>query len=624
VYSKAWPSIFANSRKPVDVSPVLEARIALLRSSGVEPEGNDLHLFMESYDDDLTSLDVRTAMQYLQMNEYNTLPDFRQAEKRGAAWLDDRTLDRPLAQELSGTILTTGGENLSMQIHQTIHRIQNSEIADAHRTWYDTPEPTSNECDMADVAQQTTQDSAPTNYHTMQSSLSAHESRSIRQYQAPLNADDLQRHLRERQFNHTRYLDADRRLVYIGDPDASYLSALIRTASAYQERSLRDIICKYIAQDTSLKVSISEGGTEYQLGFHIPYFAMRYRPLRDCKEPENQIPREWMNVDFLGTKRTTVRQDSICGIYRAQISVTICGTDNTRWTAYCFEDRYFDEDGEMGGDEQTDEHQSDQIARGAFGAEDIIRDPREYFMHVFLIRMRQVHRERMNLLRRIESGIKVHLWSRFLSSTAQDERPSALCDRPPSGWIDPTVQLLGRLLDDIADMKDVWTRFTSDTGDMAYFADTHSDPRMSTTFIQLHDVFSDMMDLENKLRRIVELCEQRRQTANLRLASDSKRNAELTVYFISPFAIVSAFFSIPVPIIGFDRNILSFSIAIVLYIIVLQTLLFFWGSGCLQLPWWNKVLKKLKALRSIDLGLKRKSEVRTTAFQGNATAGCVV
>jgi hypothetical protein len=596
MFSKEWPHVFADSRKPVDERPVLEARIALLRSSGVEPADDDLQLFMESYDDDLTSLDLRNAMQYLQINECSTLHGFCQAERRESAWLDDRTFDRPVS--------TMAIDNVTMRIHQTIHRTGHSELANIRAPWCGTLGTTNNECDITDVA--------------------PHEARSIRCYPAPLNADNLQRHLRERQFNDMVYLDADRRLIYIADPDASYLSALIRTARAYQERSLRDIICKYVAQDTSLKVSISEGCMEYQLEFHIPYFAMRHRRSRDCTGGRKKAPREWMDIDFLNTKRTTPKRDSICGIHRAQISVTICGTDNTRWTAYCFEDRYFDEDGEMGGDEQTDEHQSDQIARGAFGAEDIIRDSREYFMRVFLIRMRQVHLERTNLVRHIESGIKVHLWSRFSSSAEQGGRSSDFFGRAASGWIDPTVQLLGRLLDDSANMKDVWTRFTSDTGDMAYFVDTCSNPRMSETCTELNDIFSEMMGLEIKLRRIVELCEQRRQMVDLCFTSDSKRNAELTVYFISPFAIVSTFFSIPVPIVGFQRNILSFSVAIVLYSVILQALLFFWGGGISRQPWWNNISRRSNTLLGIHRDLKRQKEVGTAGLQRRATAACIV
>jgi hypothetical protein len=577
---------------------------------------------MESYEDDLTTLDVQNIIRYLQINSSHDPRDSNQAGRGAFAWLDDRFLDRVVPQELSGSLPTMAGENDSLQAHQNPRLVDGSEVASTHPVRTDTLN--NNECNTTDVAVEINQTASHTEYNIAYSSINLHGARSARRYTAPLTADLLHGYLRERQFDHTKYLDADRRLIYIADPDASYISALIRNARAHQMRSLQDTICKYFAQDTSIKVSISEGCTEYQLEFHIPYLALRYRPLQGFPERKDRIHRGWMNIDFLGKKSIDAGPDSICGAHHAQISLTICGTDNSRWTAYCFETRYFDEDGEIGGDEQTDNHQSDHIARGKFGAEDTIHDPREYFIRVLLIRMRQVHTERMKLKRRIELGIKEHSSGRFFFSTARDGIPHDIHDIAASDWIEPTVQLLEVLLDDIANMKDAWTRFTSDIGDMAYFSDICSSPRISKTFVQLSDVFSEMMDLEKKLRHILGQCEQRRQTVNLRLASDSKRNAELTVYFISPFAIVSTFFSIPVPIIGFDRNILSFSIAIVLYIVVLQALLFVWGGGFSQQPWWNKISRIFKTLRGGDAGFTEKNEGRARVLQRKTTSESVV
>jgi hypothetical protein len=108
------------------------------------------------------------------------------------------------------------------------------------------------------------------------------------------------------------------------------------------------------------------------------------------------------------------------------------------------------------------------------------------------------------------------------------------------------------------------------------------------------------------------------------LASDSKRSAEFTIHFISPIAIVSTFFAIPSPIIGFPRNILSFSIAVILYTVVLQAVLFFWRGGLSQQPWWNKIWKRAKALRNRDPGFTKKLEDGSTVLQRKATAGSFV
>jgi hypothetical protein len=609
IFSKEWSPVFAGSRKPVDDRPFLDGLIEAVRSSGHEPEGDDFQLFMGSYEDDLTSLDVRDAIRHFQATKSSDLQSPGQAEKRGTAWLDDRTLGLSVPRQLSGPSPIVATETDSSEPYQMPLFSINSDAAVTHPPRTSPLEASSNERHITDSATD-----------ILQGSRGA---RCFRRYSAPLTADDLYGYLKEKQFDHPIYADADRRLIYVADPGADYLSALVKTARAYQQRSLQDAICKYIAMDTSIRVSISERDTEYQLEFHIPYLAMRCsQPSQESMGRKTRTHRGWMNISFLDTKRVDSGLEGICGVHQAQISVTICGTDNSRWTAYCFEDRHFDEDGELGDDEQTEIHQSDQIARGAFGAEDTIWDPREYFIRVLLVRMRQVHREWLNLVRFVESGIKDHTWGHSFFST-QDVMPFAIHDTAASSWIEPTGQLLGKLLEEIANTNDTWVRFTSASGDVAYFSDTCSNPRMVTTFKQLSDVFNHIQDLEKKLRRIAEKCELRAQTVNLRLASDSKRSAELTVYFISPFAIVSTFFAIPAPIIGFDRNILSFSIAILLYIIVVQALLFFWEGRIPQPTWWNKI-SRAKTLWNGDAGFTSKIEAGETVSPRRSTSGSTV
>jgi hypothetical protein len=605
VFSKEWPHVFAGSRKPVDDRPVLEGLIKAVRSSGNEPVSDDFQLFMASYDDDLTSVDVRNAIRHFQVTKSKDLQSPSQAKKRGTAWLDDRTIGLPVTRQLSGSGSIMATETNSPKAHQMPYLDMNSEAAVANSPSSGLLEASSNERYINDTAADILQ--------------SSHEARHFRRYPAPLTAEDLHGYLKERQFDHPIYLDADRRLIYIADPGADYLSALVTTARAHQQKSLQDAICKYMAADTSIRVSISEGSLEYQLEFHIPYFAMRrFRPSQESTGRKTRTHRGWMNISFLETKRVDSGLGLICGIHQAQISVTICGTDNSRWTAFCFEDRHFDEDGELGDDEHTEIHQSDQVARGAFGAENTIWDPREYFIRVLLIRMRQVHREWLNLVRFVESGIKEHTWGHYFFST-EDMIPSGIHDTAASSWIEPTGQLLGKLLEEIANINDAWARFTSASGDVAYFSDTHSNPRMVTTFNQLSDVFNHIQDLEKKLRRIAEECELRAQTVNLRLASDSKRSAELTVYLISPFAIVSTFFAIPVPIVSFDRNIFSFFIAILLYTVVLQVVLFFWGGGSSQQMWWNKTSRRAKALWGGNPGSSTKKEAGNTVLRRRST-----
>lgn len=581
LFIREWPREFAQSRKPRDHRPYVEGLLEAVRSSKVktdgsgdqsslvevELDGDEHQLFIQAYVDDVIPIDLRNALRFLQVIKDHNLHGQLGTGKEGTAWLDDRTYDQREPREAQWTEMMKGSQ----------------------------------ECDITDVDITSTQALKVLGHGPQRSAATTKRSR---KYPAPLNAVDLHRFLREKIFDHDEYLDADRRLIYIADPDAYDLSALITSARPHQERALRDAICKYLALATSIRATIRQGYSEFQLEFHIPFFAMRRsRPEQDFEQRRKRTHRGWMNLSFLDSKDTDPEADGICGIHQAHISVTLGGTDDTRWFVYCFEDTHFDEDGELGQDEQTEEHQSDQVARGEFGAENTIWNPREYFLLVFLTRMKQVKKEWEELVRFIETGIKEHSWGRFFFASARDGTPQAVDESAASSRLDCTLQLLCKLTEDIAKTNTAWQRFKSPTGEWALILDANSDPRMKRTFYELHDIFEDIREMEMTLQRIAVQCEKRAQTVNLRVASDSKRSAELGVYFVSPFAIVSAFFAIPVPIIAFPRNLLSFLIATLLYSIALQALLYVWGGQLGRQPWWQKVSRRAKAIKSGHSGL---------------------
>jgi hypothetical protein len=590
LFRKGWLKEFSESRNPNDDCSCVEADLKTLRSLGLEPDGDVCQLFMKGCDDSLATMDVENVVNFIRSIAGSSLYDQRGCRKRGIAWLDDRTFNR--------------GQSSQQQGSAHVSRA----VASGNR-----------------ITQQLTTNLAPQSSLASSSTSSGSDIRPKRLYHAPLTADELHGYLREKRFDHAVYCDADRRLIQIVDPDAHHFSALVQTATAHQQRSLQDAICKYLALSTSIKATIPEAGYPvFQLEFHIPYYALRRsRPEQNLSARRTRNHRGWMNIAFLDIHDKTSGASGTLGIHQAQISVTLCGTDNSRWVAYCFEDGYFEDAGVAEG-EQTVIHQEDRIARGVFGAEDTIWDPREYYFRVLLIRMRQVQKEWVELVRLIELGIKDRSWGRFFFSPTRDGIPPANNDDAASTWIDATMQLLGKLIDDIANTNDAWIRFTSATGDLAFFSDTRSDPHMVRTFNQLTDVFNHLQELEKRLRRIAQQCEKWAQTVNLRLTSNSTRNAQLTVFFISPFAIVSTFFSIPVPIIAFDRNLVSFSISILLYTVVLQALLFFWGGKLWRQPWWEKLSRTARAVWKGGPGLTTKNGGRNTVLQrGNTHAAFV-
>ena len=97
------------------------------------------------------------------------------------------------------------------------------------------------------------------------------------------------------------------------------------------------------------------------------------------------------------------------GIHEAQISLAICGSDDSRWVAYAFVDTEF---AGVSRDEYEDnfEINEDPIASDSRGreveADSPIWDPREYFLRIVDIRMKQVLGEWTYLIRVVERSVK--------------------------------------------------------------------------------------------------------------------------------------------------------------------------------------------------------------------------
>jgi hypothetical protein len=580
---------------------------------GGEPDADDALLFFLAYDDGQASLDVHTAIQYLQRAKSSNLCDQIHSKKKGTAWMDDRCYEQGAAQELAVPCVPPGGHNLISTV-----RTVSPDASDVEHTTSEGPPCTT---DLSQGSPSVVADDAAgssnnnvnalpslpcANLETLFFQIPAPlTSRSPRIYIAPLTAGELHTLLREKRFNHPKYLDAHRRLICISDPDSYDFLTLIKNATAQEKRALRDGICNYLALYTSIKAIISEEEAfrEFRLTFDIPYFALRRsRPEQDYPERKKREHRGWMNVSFLDADPAEP-DEVVWGIHLAHISVSVSGIHNSNWTGYCFDDRHFDEDGEIGKDEQTADHQSDQIARGELSAKDVIGDPREYYLRVFHIRMRQVRKEWLDLECFILKGIKDLSWGRLFFSTTRSGIPTESNDATALNSIESTSKLVGKLLGEIVKLNAAWACFTSAKGGFDYFSDMCCNQRVVSTVHELDDIFGDMLQLEKRLRHLAEQCDKTALAINLRLTSESNKNAELTVYIISPVAVVCTFFAIPVPILDFDRNFLSFGVAIALCIVGLHGLLFLWGGRLWRQPWWERISRRAKAAWNGDPSL---------------------
>jgi hypothetical protein len=277
-----------------------------LQAGGLEPDGDDSKLFMEAYDDDTTTSNIRNAIKYLQTIGDNMLYEQVSSGKMGTAWLDDRTLPQTYPMHSSGddSVHFDGNHSSSTTVNTFFSH-----------SYFGRNIPTTNDgCEATDAAVSCPKIRRVTSRKGAHIQLQSHQTLAPRIYKAPLNASELYSHLREKQFCHATLQDADRRLIYIADPDPYDLLALIKTARPHQCRSLRNVISKYLSLDCTVKATIEEGYTEFHLEFHIPYFALRRSQTeQDVAKRTKRSHRGWMNLAFLDTDDDISEIKTVCG-----------------------------------------------------------------------------------------------------------------------------------------------------------------------------------------------------------------------------------------------------------------------------------------------------------------------
>jgi hypothetical protein len=125
-------------------------------------------------------------------------------------------------------------------------------------------------------------------------------------------------------------------------------------------------------------------------------------------------PRGWTDLSFLDTETYRPQDQKSYGIYEAHISIVICGSENTRWVAYAFVDRYCNTE-ELENELSSEGLHVDPIAGGEELDSDLpVWNPREYFLIIVELRLGQVLREWQNVVRRVERSIKKYASRPFL------------------------------------------------------------------------------------------------------------------------------------------------------------------------------------------------------------------
>ncbi|KAH3986030.1 hypothetical protein HBI24_037400 [Parastagonospora nodorum] len=552
-FAKKWDDKFSNDKIPGDTPYVDELKL-------YSPTHEGILLFLEAYGEDASSFDLDAVIQYCQDT---VISKVREQGKPGSAWMDDRTFI-PHCQDDTTPLLAAPSTNSvvvapeASPVNEDISRALYVEYLD-HASEHVVP---------PGVARVLNAGRRPTSNRYIPES---------RRYPAPLTAELLFENLRKKRYNHPDLPDSDRRLVFVANPDGYDILAVTETAPQHLHEALGGFLERYVSLRTALKVKLSDCGfPAYQIQYHLPHFVLR-KKRQSSKRHTEKLQRTRVDLSFLSQVLPSTFNEEPLELVQVQISVVLCGTSETRYTVYCFEDNDHDDDREMGDDEfSEDGFQADQIAKGEIDANRPIWNPREYILVTLLERITQVTKEWARVVHVIDSAS-----ARFASgrTTASNSRNPFFCENiaATSYWTRRMLQVLRQLLRTIRETIKVWETFKSDNGDIGYFSDLVSTPGVSATRIlrtlhQIHAAFDELKDFHEKMLDIQEEYEKLERALEVRMMVEANKNTELTVLYICPVTVVSTFFAIPTSFLTFPRNMWSFTGGVILITVVLYIL----------------------------------------------------
>jgi hypothetical protein len=546
---RQWPSKYLESRKPKDDRPYVDSL------NEHDPFNEGVRLFLQQYEHDKTFFPVEVVSHFC----HNTSRQDMFTSSKRTAWLDDR-LQLPISELAANTV------PYSPDIGAVVLPIADIHVESA------TDEP------AGVPLQQRLTTPIP------------------REYDECLTPGELYCHLRQKRFDHDELEDADRRLVYIADPDPCYILALTNTEREYQRNALLELLWKFIDRQTSLEVSIPlRGYSVFQLEIHLPCFALRFTPLEELKGRKRKaVHTDWMDLSFLEEDA----EEGIIGIHLAHFSLVVCGTDNLRWTAYALETKSFDPD--RGDEFRIPDRRSDEISMGQLDADKTIWDPREYFLNICQIRVEHMVKETRDLVGVIEASYKRRVLCQQFSHAARNNKSSTL------DWNEDMLLLMQHLIPSISKATESWSRFAHLGKDIEYFRDSYqyssadSRARNDELLRSLDQAFGKMECLQATLQKVEERCEKLAERLGFGLARQGSQIGEFTISVVSPIVIVASIFAIPDPVLSYPRNSLSFFLTIAVGILSLQVLLLINGGWQRRQRWLDKLYRRLQAARHGD------------------------
>ncbi|KAK2016887.1 hypothetical protein LZ32DRAFT_667170 [Colletotrichum eremochloae] len=347
----------------------------------------------------------------------------------------------------------------------------------------------------------------------------------------PVSARELYEKLKRKRFKEDGIPDAETRRIYLPDPGAWAVAALIWTASPNFAPIFRDFLWKHLMSHKSFTATFSVrfilfgclyGPFSFKLEFHISYYVWGEGTeiRRDIREKPNGDPwRSSTDLSFLlGFRGSGGDGEPTECLYEAQTSLVVSGPNASIWTACLLTDTYFRDQLDANDEELLSYHEAawindglyyDPLTCGVHDATIPVWNPREYYCLVLMVRITRIKEEWIKIYYHLTDRIDAYLQksgipkstdvSSLGSAQGQSRAIEEICH-----WIKQVTDLVNRFIDTLSKVLDSWAWFTE--GDISHFANGASNKlKLSIHNINtvmetdLHEVLTQLDSLRAKL-----------------------------------------------------------------------------------------------------------------------------
>ncbi|KAL7619657.1 hypothetical protein AAE478_010198 [Parahypoxylon ruwenzoriense] len=443
-------------------------------------------------------------------------------------------------------------------------------------------------------------------------------------------------------------VNRDIKRLYVTSLNRWTVLALAASSPTYQAPILGEFIFNHLQFDPFLNAKIlSDHLPVFALEFHLPYFALRKHklPQRDNRKAANgEAIRQYQDITFLRTMDTKADNSPTEYVYKANVSFLVSGFSCGSWSAYLFNDTYFQTEEDTESIEEYLARNSEGPIVDSLAAGKRLRDtspdePREYFLIIYEIHLRRVTKEWQQVGAFVEESIRTfknNYWTRadlVASRSSDNQHAQSDIDRQRSKlreefqhWMRGCVEFLRMLITTLDQLINEWREFCG-TG-INCFMSTDNPTQLTGLYQKpLRAVTQHFHGLKRRLDKLQNLmkclCEDTARDVSLRIAHESNESALFqqktardvriltwTTFLPLPITLATGLFSIQEGYLPITPSPWAFVVSIVVLATVIWLIL---GS---QKGWgWAKVKARLTH-HQLGIGKKDMDDIELRPPEG--------